>query len=166
MIGKEITVEGDKPVIWVLLPEVKTDSATWSDWFFSINSIGSIISNRGIKYFIILSSEARSLYFIGIINEGASCPFLKQFQRKTKIFIQQGIKVWPLQSKVANHLIRTDVSYLPNAVKDRRSAIIGCGSRSLLGDKFQKIYPHAYDIPSFVDNKHGNSLKAGRHVQK
>lgn len=60
--------------------------------------------------------------------------------------------------------ISTDLAYLPKVDRDRRSAIIGYGERSLLSDNFQKIYPHAYNVPSTIEANHGNSFKAGRHV--
>ncbi len=63
-------------------------------------------------------------------------------------------------------LSSTDVYYLPKPDKDRRSALIGSGERSLLGlnDKFSINTPHAYSIPSSINYKKGVSFTSGRHV--
>jgi hypothetical protein len=55
---------------------------------------------------------------------------------------------------------------LPKPDKDRRSALIGCGERSLLGlnDKSAMNTPHAYSIPSSINYKRGISFTSGRHV--
>jgi hypothetical protein len=61
---------------------------------------------------------------------------------------------------------RTDVYYLPRIDSDRRSALIGYGQRSLaiLNEKSSSQIPHAYNMPSSIDNKIGYSFKSGRYV--
>jgi hypothetical protein len=52
--------------------------------------------------------------------------------------------------------------------KDRRSALIGYGQRSLgvvQEDKNYGIIPHAYDIPSTLEKKKGNAFAGGRYVE-
>lgn len=84
---------------------------------------------------------------------------------KQKYSFSKASRFQPYKPTYCPRLFSTDLSYLPEVDKDRRSAIIGYGERSLLDNKFQKQYPHAYDLPSTLDKNHGNSFKAGRHVK-
>ena len=84
---------------------------------------------------------------------------------KQKYSFSKASRFDPYKAKYNIPSLRTDVSYLPEVSNDRRSAIIGHGKRSLMEDKTHNYYPHAYQIPSLIDNKHGNSFKAGRHVK-
>ena len=52
--------------------------------------------------------------------------------------------------------------------RDRRSALIGYGERSLgemQHDKFVKQAPSCYNIPSTLENKKGNAFHGGRYVR-
>lgn len=112
--------------------------------------------------FIILESQAT----IKHNKNGLSCSFAQQLPEPPKILLPQRTAIRLLEAHVFFYLNSTDVYYLPKADRDRRSALIGYGERSLsnLNDKHSANTPHAYSIPPTINYKKGISFTSGRHV--
>jgi hypothetical protein len=94
-------------------------------------------------------------------------PRLEQFPRPPKILLQQRPALQIRQTQVPSASLRTDAYYLPSFERDRRSALIGYGERSLAQlsqDKDLKQVPHSYNLPSMIEDKRGNAFHGGRYV--